>query len=95
MLDVVRTGEQVVSLRVEFSYGREQSGALFLGELSAEGVDGDVDGAAVGFEGEDAGHELGRRSADGLAEGVEVLEVGFVECVADDLDVEVVQVGGG
>jgi hypothetical protein len=68
---------------------------LFFGELGVEGVDGDVDGAAVGLEGEDALHDVGGGLPEGGAEVVEVFEVGFVDGVADDFDVEVVEVVGG
>lgn len=68
---------------------------MFFCEVCAEGVYGDVDGTSVCFEGEDFGHDFEGGAADFLAEGVEVFEVGFVEGVTDDFDVEVVEIVGG
>ena len=95
LVDVVRLRELVVPLGEEPADRGEELRALLLLELGAEGVDGDVDRAAVGLEGEDAEHDVCGGPAEGAAEGGEVLEVGFVERVADDLDVEVVEVGCG
>lgn len=94
MVDVVCFGERVVSLGEEATDGGKETGALFLGELSTEGVDGDVDGPSVGLERENASHDICRRPINRLAEGVEVLEVGLVERVADDFDIEVIEVSG-
>jgi len=95
LVDIVCFGEGVVTFGIETADGREEFRALFFGEFGVEGVDGDVDGAAVGFELEDAGHVVGGGAAEGETVVVEVFEVGFVEGVADDFDVEVVEVGGG
>ena len=42
--------------------------------------------------GEELAHDLGSGAAERLTEGVEVLQVGLVERVAHDLDVELVEV---
>lgn len=65
---------------------------IVLGQLSAERVDGDDDGAAIGLEGEDLAHDVGSGAAESLAESVESLEISFVQSVSDDLDVHLVQV---
>lgn len=96
LIHLVRPRKRIVPFRVQHPNIREQPCTLFLGELGVERVDGDGERAAVCFEGEDAVHDLSGRAADlGGAEVVEVFEVGFVESVADDFDVEVVKVGGG
>lgn len=95
MVDVVCFGEGVVALWEESTDCGEETGALVLGEFSAEGVDGDVDGSSVSLKGENASHNVCRRPVNRLAEGVEVLQVSFVERVTDDFDVEVIEVGGG
>ncbi len=41
---------------------------------------------------EDLAHHLGRVAAEDLAVPVEVLEVGLVQCVTDELDVHLVQI---
>ena len=94
LVDVICFCELVVSLGEEAADGRKEARALFLGELCVERVDRDVDRAPVGLERENARHDVGRWTIDGCAEGVEVFEVGFVERVADDFDVEVVEVRG-
>lgn len=95
MIHVLCSGEHVVALGEETTDGWEELRAGFLGQLGVERVDGDVDGAAVGLEFEDGVHHGCGGLAEGGAEGVKVLEVGFVHCVADDFDVEVVEVVGG
>lgn len=92
LLDIVRASKRVVPGGEQLADGGEQLRAPLLGELGPEGVDGDIDSTAVGFEGEDALHDVRGWSAERSAEGVEVLEVRFVKRVADDLDVEVVKV---
>ena len=82
----------VVPFRPETPDGRKEFRACFFREFGVEGVDGDVDCAPVGFEGKDAVHDVGCGWAEGAAEVVEVFEVGFVHCVADDFDVEVVEI---
>ena len=47
---------------------------------------------SLGTHGQNLAHDIGRRSADALAEAVEGLEVGLVECVADDFDVHLIQI---
>lgn len=79
LIDVVGFGESEGSFGVEAAEGGEELGALVFGEGGAEGVDGDVESATIGFEGEDGGHDVGGGGAEGEDEGVEVLEVGFVE----------------
>ena len=95
LLDVVGAREHVVALGEEAADGGEELCALLLGELRAEGIDGDIDCTAVSLEGERGVHDVRGGSPDAAAEGVEVLEVGLVERVADDLDVEVVEIGSG
>ena len=96
LLDLVRACEQVVALWVQAPDVREQACALLLAQLRPEGVDRHAQRAAVSLECEDFVHHLGGRPADmGRDEAVEVLEVGLVERVADDFDVEVVKVGRG
>jgi hypothetical protein len=94
LIHIVRPRQHVVSFGVQAPDGREETGAAFFGEVGVEGVKGDVDGSTVGFKGEEFGHDLGGRGGQGLDEAMEVFEVGFVEGVSDDFDVEVVEVGG-
>ena len=90
LVDVVRPGEDAVACGVELADRGEQGSALLFGQGRTERVDGDVDGSAVGFKGEDLVHDLCCWAAEGEGELVKVFEVGFVERVADDLDVELV-----
>lgn len=95
LVNLIRSRQHVIALGIQSADRGEQSGTLFLCELGAERVNGDVDGTTVSFEGENARHDLGSWAANRLAERVEVFEIGFVERVADDLNVEVVEFGCG
>ncbi|KAI3477715.1 hypothetical protein L1887_60488 [Cichorium endivia] len=95
LVQFVCLGEQIVAGGEEFADGGEEACAVFLGERGAKRVDGDVDRASIRLEAEQLGHGLCGGSAQRDAEVVEVLEVGLVERVADDFDVEVVEVGCG
>mmetsp|Transcript_15739 Transcript_15739/g.36406 ORF Transcript_15739/g.36406 Transcript_15739/m.36406 type:complete len:304 (+) Transcript_15739:300-1211(+) len=81
------------ALGVQLADARVELELIVLAQLRLERVDGDVDRAPVRFELEDAAHDLRRLPAAlGLDEVVEVLEVGLVKRVADDLDVELVKI---
>ena len=66
--------------------------AVVAGELCADGVEGDVERAPVGLEGEHLGHDLLRGASEGRAERGEVVQVGLVEGVTHDFDVHLVEV---
>ena len=91
-LNIIRTGESIVAFGIETSDGREELCTLLLGELGAERVDGDVERAAIGFESENLAHDLGSRRWESLTELVEVFQIGLVQTVTDDLDIEIVEV---
>lgn len=78
LIEVVCPSQNNVASWVEATDRGKQLGALLLGELSAERVDSDVDGASISFKSENVGHDLCGRVAEGEAEGVKVLEVGPV-----------------
>ncbi|KAG5458325.1 MAG: hypothetical protein BJ554DRAFT_1467, partial [Olpidium bornovanus] len=91
LLDVVRTSQLHAPVRVEASARRKQFGAVVLAELSAEGIDGNVDYPAVGLK-LNLAHNIRGGLSQGLAELVEVFEVRLVEGVTDDLDVHLIEV---
>lgn len=91
-LGVIRTRKHQGALGVQAAEVGVQLLAVGLGELGAEGVDGDVECAPVCLECEDTRHDLVGWGREGLAECVEVFEVGLVQRVPDDFDIEVVQI---
>lgn len=82
----------VVTLREQPSDRREQPRPLFLGQLCSKRVQRDIDCTSVRFEREDTGHEFVCGCWKGLTKVGKVFKVGFVEGVADDFNVEVVEV---
>ena len=65
---------------------------MLLGKVGAEGVNGDVDSTSICFEGEHPGHNFKGGSTDLFTDRVEIFEVGLVKGVADDFDVEVIEI---
>ena len=67
-----------------------------LGEISAERVECDVDASTIGFEFENLCHDFGGLTASNTRVGVdpvvEVLKVVLVKSVADNLNIELVEV---
>lgn len=88
-LRVICTSEASDTLRKQGTDSRVQFLPLVLGELGTEGVDGNVNSPPVCLELENLAHELGGRAAQLHAKGVEVLEVGLVQSVTNDLDVDI------
>lgn len=62
------------------------------GELRADGVERDVERAAVGLKRQHAVHDLGGGAAQSVAKRVKVVQVRLVQRVAQHLDVHLVQV---
>lgn len=91
-IDIVCASKRIVAFRVQSSDGGEQLCTLFLGELSAERIDGDVECPAIGFKRENLAHDFGCGGWKGLTELMEIFEIRFVQAVTDDLDVQVVEV---
>lgn len=91
-IDIIRSGKRIVPFGEEAADRGEQPRSLLFGELGTEGVDGNVECTSVGFKSKDTGHDLRSGSRKGLAEFVEILEIGFVQGVTDNLNVEVIKI---
>mmetsp|Transcript_7515 Transcript_7515/g.15042 ORF Transcript_7515/g.15042 Transcript_7515/m.15042 type:complete len:349 (+) Transcript_7515:111-1157(+) len=91
-VEVCRLGQARGALGEEQADRGVELLALLQVEVGVERVHCDVDRATVGLQLEDATHDLGGRAAHLLAEIVKILKVGFVQRVADDLDVHLVDV---
>mmetsp|Transcript_37101 Transcript_37101/g.98357 ORF Transcript_37101/g.98357 Transcript_37101/m.98357 type:complete len:515 (-) Transcript_37101:53-1597(-) len=85
-------GEARRSLRVEQPDRGVQLLALLQVEVGVERVDRNVDRPSVRLELQDAAHHLLGRAAHVAAEGVKVLQVCLVQRVADDLNVQLIEV---
>jgi hypothetical protein len=97
LVNLIRPRKSVIPFGKQPPNIREKLRPFFFRKLGVEGINGDVYRAPVGFEREDAGHDIccGGGIELGGAEGEEIFEVGFVNGVSDDFDVEVVKVGSG
>lgn len=90
LVHLFRPGKLVVPVRKQPSDSREELCPLFFSEFCAERVDGDIDCPSVGFEGEYFVHDVRGGRTEGCAEGIKVLQVGFVHGIPNDLNVKVV-----
>lgn len=91
-IDVIRSGKRIVPFGKEAANRGEQPRSLLFGELGTKGVNGNVECPSVGFKSKDAGHDLRSGSRKSLAELVEIFQVGFVQGVTDNLNVEVIKI---
>ena len=93
--DVVSVGglsQELDTIGVQVTEVAVQPRSVIGGQLGVEGVDGDGDGPAVSLELKDISHNLLSLTTLVLAIAVEVLQVGLVEGVTDDLNVQLAQV---
>ena len=85
-------GQKLATIREQVTEVAVQPRSVIRGQLSVEGVDGDGDGPTVSLELKDLTHNLGGLTTLHLAVEEEVLQVGLVEGVTDDLDVQFAQI---
>jgi len=92
LLDVLAAAQVGVSLRIEHAQAREEFVAVVAAQLSAEGMDCNIDAAAIGFELEDLAHDGGCFATEGLAEPVEVLQISLPQGEPNQLDVHLFEI---
>lgn len=90
LFQLIRFSEDIVARGIKSSDRGEKTGAFLLAERGAERVDGDIDRSSVRLKGEKFGHGLGGRTAQCETEAVEIFQVGFVQGITDDFNVEIV-----
>ena len=89
---VSRLAQELDPFRVKVPEVAVQPRSVIRGQLSVEGIDGDGDRSAVGLEFENLTHHFGGISSLELAKLVEVLQIGLVEGVPDDFNVQLAQI---
>lgn len=93
LLHVLGSRQSVGSNGVELAKAGHQRLSVGGGQARAEGVESNVDGPSVGLKVKKSLHDLVRGRGQRATEAVKVLEVGLVQSVSDDLNVELVQLG--
>jgi len=89
---VIGSGQGLEAVGVQPAAGGVKLLPVVLRQLRPERVDRDDKCPPVRLEGEDLAHDVGRLAPDVLAKVVEGLQVGFVQGVANNLDVHLIKI---
>ncbi len=92
LVEVISFGESSKAIGVQPSTTRVQFGSIFLRELSAKRVDGNQECTPISLECENLAHNLSSGATCCFTKSVKVFEVSPVEGVADDFDVQFIQI---